>query len=166
MKNKLIIASALTLAISMGASAESFSTTVDVTKVLTPITIQQKVQMVLPQISVDESTPVDTALCETTNTDWHPGKNYCSTTGINGVYTVSGSAFATAYVTVPSIGIQKDGFTFQAFGMASGTSDVTFAFDNAGKFDLELRGRMTLNDLSLVTTKAYVFDFDLVSTYY
>lgn len=166
MKNKLIVAGLLTLATSIGASAESFSTSVDVTKVLTPISISQTTQMVLPQITVDISTPVNTALCETTNTDWHVGKNYCSTTGVNGMYRVTGQAHATAHVSVPSLGIAKDGFTFQAFGIANGSTAVPIAFDAAGNFDLELRGRMTLNDLSAVTTKAYVFDFDLVSTYY
>ena len=166
MTKKLMLSSLLALGVVGTASAANFSTAFDVTKTLTPITLAQKTAMVLPSVTVDQGTPVSVPLCATTGADFHPGKGYCNGNTSNGVYTISGAPHATLSVTFPTAPIYKDGFSFRGYSTISAGQVHALDTDAAGNLDVEIEGHLYLEDLSLVTSKAYVIDFPLTAVYY
>lgn len=165
---KLVLASlltAITTTTATTATAATFSTTVDVTKELTPISMVEKSVLTLPQIRVDESTPEDANICSSDGTDWHPGKNYCTGAASHGVYTITGSAFSSIRVVFPTSPIVQDGLSFTGFAEAGWGPATHYTIGADGTYDVIVRGYLAVSDRDLVTTKAYVFDFDLTTTY-
>ena len=162
MKKTLLMASMLAATI---ANAETFSTSADVTKVLTPLSITEKTAMVLPQVQVDESTPDGSVICATYYTPF-PTQNYCTGTGNNGSYTVAGTPFSNVAVTIEQTGnTVTDGISFQAYHTVNNVASRSITLASNGSFDVELRGDMKVNDKAAVVSKTYVFNFDLTAVY-
>jgi hypothetical protein len=175
--NKQILSALLAaLAVfSFNVSANSFSTTIDVVKQVTPVTIEQKKAMVLPTVRIGKNATEGSVICDTIGTRYFPGKQLCLGQSSNAAFVISGAPFAKIQINLPDTPQYKDGLSFRVFrakGRAKGSAKNKTKVDNLlanigknGRYKIEVIGELTLEDKSKVLATPAMFDFELTAMY-
>lgn len=146
-------------------SADSFSTTVDVTRQQTPVTVSQVQAMVLPLVTVDKQVKNGRVLCSTNGQ--RPGieKKYCSGTGRNAIFVITGRPQTALNIDLSYDNTNQNGLSFSAQTTDKKGNSNKRMFNANGTYTLEVAGELTLVDKDQVTDEILVFDFDLTAVY-
>lgn len=165
MKKSVLFTALIAAASAFNASAESFTVGVDVNKVLTPLSITQNAAMVIPTIQVDESLDNGDVLCSSYY-DVHPGKDYCTGTGSNGMFTVNGTPHALVSIVVDNTGNNVvGGLQLNLYAQTNNSQSELKTLDASGASPLQVRGDIVLQDYASVSTANLVFNYNVTATY-
>jgi hypothetical protein len=164
MKNKMLITSLLAASVSMGASAETFSVNVDITKETIPLSITQKTPMVISAVRIDESVTNGLVIC-TSYYEPLPEKSYCTGGFNNGVYTIAGAPFAEVIYAFDEANIVNGGMSLQLYNKTSNVAGAIVNVDSTGNVDVEMRGELRVDDKDQVTSNSYQFAFNMTAVY-
>lgn len=163
---KSVLFTALIAAVSaFNASAESFTVNVAVNKVLTPLSITQNNAMIIPTIQVDESLNNGDTLCSSYQTNYM-NNNYCTGSGTNGKFTVSGTPYSSVSVVVDNTGQNiSNGLLLNLYAQTNNGKTDNRTLDATGNAAHEVRGDVLLEDFNAVTSGNVVFNYNLTATY-
>lgn len=159
------IFSALLLLGSSHAYAQQFSVAVDVNKTQQSLTITEKISLKLPQVKVDKTVKVGSAVCAS-NHRQHKSPKLCNGSARNGVFEVKGKPNSAVQIILPVVYSRSSGLRLDLYTSDTMTKARRINIGANGRATFEVTGIVTVEDTVKVNNAQQVFDFEIQATYF